>query len=230
MISLMPAAFQRTGFFIDTITEFSYTLKENGGFLMQYLKDEVRNNISEKALQEFREKGYTGASIRNIAKKSDTSVGNIYKYFSGKDDIYENLIGSVYSKVMSCIDQFSQVELDENAEKVFYGLMGNIMDLVEDNSEELSILFNKSEGSKYENCKNTFIDFITDTVTRMMNYKLGLEGKSMQDSFKIYLLSCSLVNSISIILSEKKDSVVIKKQILDMIDILFGDIFGKLDI
>jgi len=196
---------------------------------MQYLKDEVRNNITEKALQEFREKGYNGASIRSIAKNSDTSVGNIYKYFNGKDDIYENLIGSVYSRVMSCIDQFSQVKLDENSEKVFYGLMGNIMDLVEDNSEELSILFNKSEGSRYENCKSTFTDFITDTVTRMMNYKLGLEGKSLQDNFKIYLLSCSLVNSISIILSEKKDSAEIKRQILDMIDILFGNIFGELD-
>lgn len=196
---------------------------------MQYLKDEVRNNITEKALQEFREKGYNGASIRSIAKNSDTSVGNIYKYFNGKDDIYENLIGSVYFKVMSCIEQFSQVKLDENAERVFYGLMGNIMDLVEDNSEELSILFNKSEGSRYENCKSTFTDFITDTVTRMMNYKLGLEGKSLQDNFKIYLLSCSLVNSISIILSEKKDSAEIKRQILDMIDILFGNIFGELD-
>jgi len=196
---------------------------------MQYLKDEVRNNITEKALQEFREKGYNGASIRSIAKNSDTSVGNIYKYFNGKDDIYENLIGSVYSRVMSCIEQFSQVKLDENAERVFYGLMGNIMDLVEDNSEELSILFNKSEGSRYENCKSTFTDFITDTVTRMMNYKLGLEGKSLQDNFKIYLLSCSLVNSISIILSEKKDSAEIKRQILDMIDILFGNIFGELD-
>jgi len=195
---------------------------------MQYLKDEVRNNITEKALQEFREKGYNGASIRSIAKNSDTSVGNIYKYFNGKDDIYENLIGSVYSRVMSCIDQFSQVKLDENSEKVFYGLMGNIMDLVEDNSEELSILFNKSEGSRYENCKSTFTDFITDTVTRMMNYKLGLEGKSLQDNFKIYLLSCSLVNSISIILSEIKDSAEIKRQILDMIDILFGNIFGEL--
>ncbi|MHC1719356.1 MAG: TetR/AcrR family transcriptional regulator [Clostridiaceae bacterium] len=196
---------------------------------MQYLKDEVRTNITKKALQEFKEKGYNGASIRNIAKIANTSVGNIYKYFDGKDDIYETLIGSVHAKVMGCIAQFSQVELDENAEGVFYGLMENIMDLVEGNSDELSVLFNKSEGSEYENCKNTFIDFITDTVTRMMNYKLSLVGKSLQDNFKIYLLSCSLVNSISIILSEKKDSTEIKKQILDMIDIHFGNIIDKLD-
>ena len=48
---------------------------------MQYLKTDVRDNIKQAALIEFMEKGYEGASIRGIAKKSNASVGNIYKYF-----------------------------------------------------------------------------------------------------------------------------------------------------
>jgi hypothetical protein len=33
----------------------------NGGFLMQYLKDEVRNSIVKEALKVFMENGYEGA-------------------------------------------------------------------------------------------------------------------------------------------------------------------------
>ena len=35
------------------------------------------------------------AFIRNIAKNSNTSVGNIYINFESKEELYENIIGSV---------------------------------------------------------------------------------------------------------------------------------------
>ena len=64
-----------------TGVEIYVELKVNGGFLMKYLKDEVQKSIAKEALKEFTMKGNEGASIRNIAKKSNTSVGNLYKYF-----------------------------------------------------------------------------------------------------------------------------------------------------
>lgn len=195
---------------------------------MQYLKDEMRNRITESALIEFSEKGYSGASIRNIAKNSGTSAGNIYKYFQGKDDLYENLIGSVYLKVMECMGQFGKVELTENADAVFYELMGTILEIIEESSHELSILLNKSAGSKYENCKNTFINLITDIITGKMGHELASKGKTLKDGLIIYLLSNSLVESISIILQEKRDSSEAKSLILKLIDIFFSDLAEKL--
>lgn len=195
---------------------------------MQYLKDEIRNKITEEALIEFKEKGYSGASIRSIAKNSGTSAGNIYKYFNGKDDLYETLIGSVYFKVADCISQFSKVELNEQAETVFYELMGNILGIIEESSVELSILLNKSAGSRYENCKSTFIGLITEIITGMISYELALKGKKLKDGFIIYLLSNSMVESISIILSEKEDSSEAKALILSLIDIFFGSLAEKL--
>ena len=107
---------------------------------MQYLKDEVRNNIVEEALKEFKEMGYKGASIRSIAKNSNTSVGNFYKYFRVKEDLYENLIGSVYHRLMDYINQFDKVELNEKAEYIFYELMEKIMEIFNENSTEIAIL------------------------------------------------------------------------------------------
>lgn len=196
---------------------------------MQYLKDEIRNNIMEEALKEFRNKGYKGASIRTIAKNSSTSVGNLYKYFASKDDLYEKLIGSVYHKLMTYINSIDEVELNEKAEDIFYKLMEKIMEIFQENSTELAILLNKSEGSRYENCKSIFINFITRIVTETMEYKLSLQGKKLKDNFIIYIISYDLVESMAIILREKENGAEVRKLITDIIDIFYKDIINKLD-
>ncbi|MEQ8154082.1 MAG: TetR/AcrR family transcriptional regulator [Clostridiaceae bacterium] len=196
---------------------------------MQYLKDEVRNSIAEEALKEFLKKGYQGASIRSIAKNSNTSVGNIYKYFSSKEDIYENLIGSVYNRIIDYIGYFDRGQIKENAQDVFNGLIEKIMDIFNDSSAEIDILLNQSKGSKYENCKTIFIDFITRIVTEEMKYQLSMKGKRLKDNFIIYVISCSLVESISIIVKERTEGPEARKLVLNMIDIFYGDIINKLE-
>ncbi len=196
---------------------------------MQYLKDEVRNSIVEEALKEFKELGYKGTSIRSIAKNSKTSVGNIYKYFNSKEDIYENLIGSVYYKLMDYIKQFDQVELNEKAEAIFFGLMEKILEIFNESSTEISILLNKSDGSKYENCKSNFVHFITRIVTETMKYELSLQGKQLKDNFIIYLVSNSLVESVAIILEKREDIIEVRRLILNLIDIFFTDMKNKLE-
>lgn len=196
---------------------------------MQYLKEEVRNRIAEEALTEFKVNGYKGASIRIIANNSNTSVGNLYKYFNSKEDLYENLIGSVYNKLMDYINQFDLIELNDESENIFYQLLDKIMEIFKENSLELAILLNKSEGSKYENCKSTFVDFITRVVSQTMEYELSLQGKRLKDNFIIYLLSHNLVESIAIILKQREDGNEVRKLILNIIDIFFMDILDKLD-
>lgn len=196
---------------------------------MQYLKDEIRKNIIKEALIEFKQMGYKGASIRSIAKNAGTSVGNFYKYFDSKENLYESLIGLVYYKLMNYFNQFDKVELNENAEYIFYDLMDKIMEMIKENNIELTILLNKSEGSKYENCKKIFIDLTTRIVTEKMKYELSLQGKRLKDNFIIYLISYNLVESIAIILRDKEDGFEIRKLILDLVDIFYKNIVDKLN-
>ena len=95
--------------------------------------------------------------------------------------------------------------------------------------QRLQYLLNKSEGSKYENCKSIFVDFITRIVTEKMKYELSLKGKRLKDNFIIYLISYSLVESISIIFREREDGAEVRKLILNIIDIFYKDIINKLD-
>lgn len=196
---------------------------------MQYPKEEVRKNITQAALTEFMESGYQGASVRGIAKRANTSVGNIYKYFSSKEEIYETLIGSVYHRLIDYISQFDKVELDEKSLEAFNNLIEKIMKIFNESSNEISALLNQSKGSKYESCKEIFVEFITRTVSGSITYELSKQGKTLKDEFIIYLLSYSLVESIAIVVREKQDGEEVKKIILKMIDIYYSDIISKVD-
>lgn len=59
---------------------------------MQYIKEPLRRRILEIALEEFDEKGYDGASMRTIAERAGTSLGNLYRYFRNKDDLYTSCL------------------------------------------------------------------------------------------------------------------------------------------
>lgn len=197
---------------------------------MQYLKDEVRKKITETALIEFRTKGFKGASIRNISNNSNVSVGNIYKYFKNKDDLFETLIGSVYKNAMHCIDQFSKVEINQETDSIFYDLMENILQLIEESCIELAILLNKSQGSSYENCKTSFVELITQIVSKTINYKLSKNGLILKDDFMINLISRNLVDNISEVLNSRCAKNEIRDLILSVIDILYGNIENKLPV
>ena len=196
---------------------------------MQYLKDEMRKSIVDEALKEFKKNGFKGASIRNIVKFSNTSVGNFYKYFSSKDDLYENLIGSVYHRLMNIMNQFNITAFDEKTDDIFLRLMENILEICKDNNTELAILLNKSEGSKYENCKNAFVGYITNIVSEKISYELALKERKLKDNFIIYLISWNLMESIAIILREKEDGAEIRNLILEIINVFYNNLTDKLD-
>lgn len=59
---------------------------------MQIKKDEVRLKILEIATDEFMKKGYENASMRVIAQKSNTTLGNIYHYYSNKEKLLDVIL------------------------------------------------------------------------------------------------------------------------------------------
>ena len=65
------------------------------------------NSILSAAMQEFLEKGYKSASLRNIVKTAGVTTGAFYGYYDSKEDLFEALVGEHYDFFLSrfCIAQ-----------------------------------------------------------------------------------------------------------------------------
>ena len=63
--------------------------------MAQVLKDEIRENILKAALQEFFDKGYQSAAMRNIATQAKIPTGLIYSYYKNKDALFDAVLRPV---------------------------------------------------------------------------------------------------------------------------------------
>lgn len=72
---------------------------------MQYLKKEIREKILAAAIEEFKEHGYSDASIRNIANNAEISLGNIYRYFTNKEALYFAVINPFMDAIKLTVDR-----------------------------------------------------------------------------------------------------------------------------
>lgn len=60
--------------------------------LAQYLKDEIQQRILDAALREFASRGFQASRLADIAAAAQISTGNLYRYYSGKEALYEALV------------------------------------------------------------------------------------------------------------------------------------------
>ena len=51
------------------------------------------NLILSAAMQEFLEKGFKSASLRNIVKIAGVTTGAFYGYYHSKEDLFEAMVG-----------------------------------------------------------------------------------------------------------------------------------------
>ncbi|MEA3312355.1 MAG: DUF2087 domain-containing protein [candidate division WOR-3 bacterium] len=75
---------------VDAVDVFKVTDEAKQGFDKSRRKrGEVRQKILDAATELFAEKGFEGASIRDIASKAGVTAPNIYYYFKDKQGLYQ---------------------------------------------------------------------------------------------------------------------------------------------
>ena len=69
-------------------------------------KDEkaTRDRIHEIATSEFLDKGFQGASLRNIVKEAGVTTGSFYWYYSSKEELFDALVGEHYNHILQMYD------------------------------------------------------------------------------------------------------------------------------
>ncbi len=74
-------------------------------------------NIHEAALNEFMEKGYSGASLRSIVKAAGVTTGAFYGYYSSKEELFDVLVSEAADELRAIFSEAWQIpETDDKQE------------------------------------------------------------------------------------------------------------------
>ncbi|MBN1623716.1 MAG: TetR/AcrR family transcriptional regulator [Clostridia bacterium] len=169
----------------------------------QVLKDEVRDKIVRTAERLFITRGYEKVSMSLIAKEAGMAVGNIYRYFSGKDMLYRYLAKPVTVKLM---ELFSKPMNSYNKEEIGEKILG-FLEIYDSEKDLLFLLLENSHNSDFHNLKEDIINGFAEAVSVWHdNIKSGSSGKP--DPSFIRAFTSAYVNGIISILAEKADEKV----------------------
>lgn len=127
---------------------------------------ETKEKLLESAKQEFMEKGYTGASLRNICKKAGVTTGALYFFFEDKEDLFGALVKEPLERLAGIMKEHYLAEVEVEDQKA--GLEDDFSDDIKASKavvhfmfqyyDEFLLLLMKSQGSAYANCVNEFAD------------------------------------------------------------------------
>ncbi len=115
-------------------------------------------NILAAAGEEFLQKGFQGASLRNIVKKAGVTTGAFYGYFKSKEELFDALVKNQYTHILemyqTALDNFQGMLPDEQrscmAEYTIVQ-MSRMTNYIYDHFEAFKLILCCSEGTPYEN-------------------------------------------------------------------------------
>lgn len=192
---------------------------------MQIQKDEVKNKILNAAIEEFLVSGYENSSMRVIAANAGITVGNIYSYFNGKDDLFETIVLSTVTQIKSLI--LMNLSTNNTITKTSaMEITNQIMNTFLNNYQEFLILMNSAKGSKYENIKSVIQVQIKDRLIADLipQFHAKFENDIMADTLSLVLLD----GIINIVLKSDNDEKMMNTLICDFLLLVFGNIVERI--
>ncbi len=126
------------------------------------------NLILSAAMQEFLEKGFKSASLRNIVKTAGVTTGAFYGYYNSKEDLFEALVGEQYNYFMDCFckaqKEFAELPLEEqpnNLTTTSGECMYDMLLYAYEHLNEFKLILCHSEGTRFSNLIDEMVEIET---------------------------------------------------------------------
>jgi AcrR family transcriptional regulator len=142
-------------------------------FIMQILKDEIRERILASAEGLFYEKGFRETTTRAIANEVGISVSNLYLYFRNKEIILDSLIEAFCASFMHDMRQFI-AHRDETEKDIAIGTM--LRKIIVEDRKKFVLAVEKSQGSKYSDFKDQLIALLQEHILRQIKEEISRDS------------------------------------------------------
>ncbi len=135
---------------------------------MQILKANTRNRILIVARQQFEQKGYSKTSMREIADLVGIGVGNIYNYFTNKNDLFCEVVRPVLYALEAMLQEHHGIRGEDimmmRSEEYLKSCIDEYVSLIDKHSALMKILLFHAQGSSLECFRENYTDRSTELV------------------------------------------------------------------
>lgn len=136
----------------------------------------TKKHILRVAKQEFLEKGFREASLRNIVKDAGVTTGAFYGYYDSKEDLFDDLVRDKVSVFMEKFNMelksFNELPAKEQP-KIMYKTSLDYMlwmiDYIYDNFDIFKLILCCAEGTKYENFMHDLVKIEEKSVEKFIS-------------------------------------------------------------
>lgn len=188
---------------------------------MQYLKDEVKNRIIAMAMEEFYDKGFLQASMRDISKNAGVAIGNVYRYFKSKEDMFNEIVGPAYQ----CFFEMGKIYKEEMCSvSIIEDVVTNIVGVMKEYKTQILIMVDKSKGTKYEGFKEELIRIAEKVLKEDLLPKFQKKSIEIKDPFIFHVIASTFIEGLFIILRKYKDGEEIRYLIRQLMILHFDDL------
>ena len=160
--------------------------------------------IQEAAMSEFLDKGFQGASLRQIVKNAGVTTGAFYGYFSSKEALFASIVephaAALMGRFMEAQTSFS--ELPEQEQPEHMGLESSqcvhwMVDYICDHQEPVKLLLCKAEGTSYEHFVHNMVEVEVEYTLRYMDVlrRLGREVPELSQSL-CHIIASGMFNGL----------------------------------
>lgn len=187
---------------------------------------ETKEKLLASAEHEFMEKGYQGASLRNICKNAGVTTGALYFFFKDKDDIFASLVAPVLGSIRTMMEAHMQQELQEVKGELqegqddfsddIYASQRIIHELYQ-NYDRVQLLLTKSQGSSLAGFIDEFVAFTEKNYRMLADAQAKVCGVSAPDDYTIHWMAHMQIDAFVHLLTHEPDE---EKAVAHLGDIL----------
>lgn len=151
--------------------------------MKQDMQHNTLDQIHEAAKQEFLEKGFKTASLRNIVKMAGVTTGAFYGYYKSKEELFGALVDEQYRYVMDHFcqaqDEFAELpaaEQSDHLSEISGDCMLDVLLYAQDYPDEFQLLLCSAEGTRYEHMIDEMVEIEVEATHRYQK-SLGSVGR-----------------------------------------------------
>ena len=139
----------------------------------QIQKESVKKRIMKEAKAAFLLAGYQNTSMRQIAQKSDMTVGNLYRYFENKASLFGAIVDPFLAEIDQVLKETTEnwvslhtapvgvFDMDEKSSwEAIMNMTRFLIRIIRQHRDESILVLTKSSGYQYGNTLQDMVGWI----------------------------------------------------------------------